>query len=267
MSENLSKLHRSLDSYYSSNYLSSWCSSVKIEWTEFLDRAFSGTVPSILGSGDKKVILDIGCGPSISNIISASKYCSQIIMADYLTSNRDEVKRFKNRDQDGYSWNHYFNFLGVLELNKNVDDIAERTRKAIKVSVSKPLKNILIDLLFQDVIYCDVTRTDVFGESHEAAAEFDVIIASLVFDVVAVSPKAFTKALKNVLQYLKQNGLIIIHGSIGEHMYTVGSAAFPAMEADEKMLFDIFKNCGLEVIKWELCVKISTHYYTIVKKT
>ena len=118
----------------------------------------------------------------------------------------------------------------------------------------------------KDVIFCDVTKTDVFGD-QELVPEFDVIIASLVFDVVAVSAKAFQTALKNVLQYLRPNGLILIHGSIGEHMYTVGSAAFPAMEADETMLLDIFKACGLEVIKWELCIKITTHYYTVLKKT
>ena len=39
-------------------------------------------------------LLDIGCGPSISNIISASKRTSNIILADYLESNRREVERF-----------------------------------------------------------------------------------------------------------------------------------------------------------------------------
>ena len=32
---------------------------------------------------------------------------------------------------------------------------------------------------------------------------FDVIVASLVFDVVAISDKMYINALENVLQYLK----------------------------------------------------------------
>ena len=42
----------------------------------------------------ERVVLDIGCGPSISNIISASKFSQNIIMADFLDSNRKEVERF-----------------------------------------------------------------------------------------------------------------------------------------------------------------------------
>ena len=41
------------------------------EWTEFLDRAFRSIIPTILGEpNDNRTCLDIGCGPSISNVIS-----------------------------------------------------------------------------------------------------------------------------------------------------------------------------------------------------
>ena len=42
---------------------------------------------------------------------------------------------------------------------------------------------------------------------------FDVIIASLVFDVVANSEALFEKSLKNVQDFLAQNGLLIIQGT------------------------------------------------------
>ena len=42
----------------------------------------------------QRTVLDIGCGPSISNIISASKWSQNIILADFLDSNRKEVERF-----------------------------------------------------------------------------------------------------------------------------------------------------------------------------
>ena len=48
-----------------------------IEWTEFLDRAFRSIIPTILGDpNDNRTCLDIGCGPSISNVISG-RYKSQ----------------------------------------------------------------------------------------------------------------------------------------------------------------------------------------------
>ena len=78
-------------------------------------------------------LLDVGCGPSIANIISASKSFSHITMADYLTSNRDEVARFKSDAEDAFQWQHYFDFCGDLEPNTPIEDIMQRTRNAIKV--------------------------------------------------------------------------------------------------------------------------------------
>ena len=54
-------------------------------------------------------------------------------MADYLTSNRNEIEKFVHEDGDVFHWDHYFNFLGVLELDINVEAIMTRTRNAIKV--------------------------------------------------------------------------------------------------------------------------------------
>ena len=125
--------------------------------------------------------------------------------------------------------------------------------------------NLLCYNLFQKVIFCDITKTQVF-EDEDKIGTFDIIVASLIFDVVATSEQMFKQCLSNVLQYLNSNGLIIIQGSIGEHVYTVGSAYFPAMEADQEMLMRIFQELDLEVVRWELCEKVTTHYYCILKK-
>ena len=54
--------------------------------------------------------------------------------------------------------------------------------------------------LFSGVYFCDVTLEEMFVVPVN---QFNVIIASLVFDVVAISDKMYIAALKNVLQYLK----------------------------------------------------------------
>ena len=68
---------------------------------------------------------------------------------------------------------------------------------------------------FQNIVFCDVTKEKVFEEGDHIGG-FDIIIASLVFDVVAVSAKMYKQALQNVLQYLRNTGVILIHGSIGK---------------------------------------------------
>ena len=80
-----------------------------------------------------KIIIHFILAPFFIFQISASRYCNHITMADYLTSNRHEIEKFVQQAEDGFQWKHYFQFLGVLELDMNVDAIAARTRNAIKV--------------------------------------------------------------------------------------------------------------------------------------
>ena len=135
-------MHRDIDPFYSKGYLNCWCSNVKKEWTEFLHRVFAQIIkPSFISKGSNvtcEKLLDIGCGPSIANIITASKYINHITMADYLKSNRTEVERFvdnKNADEPGFEWMHYFQFVSDLEHDTNVEDIIERTRNSIEVNM------------------------------------------------------------------------------------------------------------------------------------
>ena len=95
-----------------------------------------------------------------------------------------------------------------------------------------------------------------------------VIIASLVFDVVAVNRKMFKDALENVISCLKTGGYIVIQGSLGEHIYSVGSAVFPAMTADESLILSIFQDLQLQVLKWQLSnSSLTTHYFCLLRKS
>lgn len=125
-----------------------------------------------------------------------SGWTSNIILCDILQSNRDEVQKFWIGSDDAFGWKHYFNFVGVLELNPEVKTIEERTRNAIK-----------------GVYFCDITRSGQEMFMISETQTFDVIIASLVFDVVANSEALFEKSLKNVQDFLAQNGLLIIQGT------------------------------------------------------
>ena len=148
-------------------YLNCWCADVKKEWTEFLHRVFAQIIePSFIsfhGSNDLKntqncdKLLDIGCGPSIANIISASKYYNRITMADYLTSNRNEVERFVNENPDdlpGFEWMHYFQYVSDLEHDPNVEDIIQRTRNSIEVKSHYSKSQIFVQKFNFDFYVC-----------------------------------------------------------------------------------------------------------------
>jgi hypothetical protein len=53
-------------------------------------------------------------------------------------------------------------------------------------------------LFLQGIYYCDVTGSDGIFPSDANVPPADVIIASLVFDVVALSKETFAAAIQNV---------------------------------------------------------------------
>ncbi len=66
-------------------------------WAEFLHRVFVVESGRLLPdrSRDEATVLDVGCGPSVAGVISASAWSANIHLCDYLNSNRsiDTKKR------------------------------------------------------------------------------------------------------------------------------------------------------------------------------
>ncbi len=102
------------------------------------------------------------------------------------------MKRFWRNEEDAFHLSHYFEFISGLESNHSAKEIEARTRDSIA-----------------GVHFCDVTRWRPTGgifndDDSEIAQKADVIITSLVFDVVAVDQKAFAAVLANV-RYVHQS--------------------------------------------------------------
>ena len=67
------RLHENLDKFYAGGYLATWCDgSVRAEWAQFLHEVFSGGISDIGEEGIAPVVMDVGCGPSICNVISGN---------------------------------------------------------------------------------------------------------------------------------------------------------------------------------------------------
>ena len=102
-------MHVNLNLHYPKTYLNAWAQGVRPDWAEFLDKVFCDDVPSLLGSSPG-VVLDLGCGPSICNIISASRWSNRIFLAELLEANRREVSKYLNGDEDAWNWRPYYEF-------------------------------------------------------------------------------------------------------------------------------------------------------------
>ena len=123
----LTRLHENLNFHYPKSYLNAWAAGVRPDWATFLFKVFKVNskirnsvtmtaviylkedVPALLDA-ENLIVMDLGCGPSICNIISASLCSHHIYMAELLEGNRKEIIKFLCNDTDAWNWAPYFEF-------------------------------------------------------------------------------------------------------------------------------------------------------------
>lgn len=242
-------MHEAIDAYYPRTYLDCWAQHVRTDWAEFLDRVFLSDVPTLLGQ-EGGTVIDLGCGPSICSIISASRWSREIYLTELLEGNRKEVEKWVKDQEGAYNWQHYMDFQGVLELNPDTASIASRVRAAVA-----------------GVLPCDLATDSVFPQdAPRPPAAADILIASLVFDVVCVDAAQLQVMMARALNWVKEDGLMIVQGSFGETAYAVGSAYMPVLDIQEDQFLKVVEALGLEVVRLETTVRVSTHYYTVLRR-
>ena len=135
-----------------------------------------------------------------------------------------------------------------MEINPDPASIEERVRSSVA-----------------GVIECNLATEEVFGKGV-LKEEVDVLICSLVFDVVCTEPGQLEVVMRRAMKSMSREGLMVVQGSLGEERYCVGSAVFPVLNIDQDTLFTVFQNLSLEVVRWETTVRCSTHYFTVLRR-
>ena len=180
----LTSLHQKLDYHYPRSYLLAWAQRVRPDWALFLHSVFSQDVPELLPelSDGHGLVMDLGCGPSIANIISASNWSDKIYMAELLEGNRKEIVKYLCQDDDAWDWRPYFQFHTELEGGQEPDMVEQRVRKSIT-----------------GILECDLSSDQVF-RPEVFDQQVDIMICSLVFDVVCTDTENFKVVLGRALK-------------------------------------------------------------------
>ena len=60
-------------------------------------------------------LLDVGSGPTIHQIVSASAAYPNIVCSEYLQENYRQIEKWQRRDSDAFDWTETFRFIATLE--------------------------------------------------------------------------------------------------------------------------------------------------------
>lgn len=165
-------------------------------------------------------LLEFSGGPTIYQLISASKYNVLIDFSDFLESNLLEVKKWTTNDKSAYNWDKYFE--KVLSI--------EKTRVS-KDSVNS--RKYLLRKKIVDFFRCNAKVGRPLGKHN--SKKYDIVSANFVPESITKYKKTWKNSIKRILSLVKDDGYFINTSIIGarSYNYKVGSLFFPAFKVSK----------------------------------
>ncbi|XP_068162291.1 phenylethanolamine N-methyltransferase-like [Antennarius striatus] len=197
-----------------------------------LHRAFS--------EGDMKgdLLVDIGSGPSLHQVMSACEVFNKVVLTDFLEVNRNELKLWLQNGSSKIDWTPFLKKICELEGRSP----SEWTEKAAR------LRQVVTDVLPVDVHRPQPLALDAL---HPSGA--NCILSTFCLECVSPDLDAFNKALGHIGGLLRPGGHLVIIGCLEESYYYGGPGVkIPVVPVDDAQLCKSLKENGFTLIRLEI---------------
>ena len=185
---------------------------------------------------DSLTILEYSGGPSLMDMIIAAPKASKIIFSDYAKSNRDEIKRWLDKDPGAFDWTptvqHVLELEGKATDTTAVQNREECLRRSIKA-----------------VIHCDLAADPIVEKEYEGP--YDIVNASGVLDVICKTKKQYIGGMKKLSALVNKGGYLLLAGNTeDDETYTAGATFSTPLDVTEDDIKEAFIAAGLSC---EIC--------------
>ena len=199
---------------------------------------------STIGHSDEEKpikVLDYGCGPVLSNVISAAMLNSEIILAEYTDKSREAIQFWMHGHPSAWNWSPYFKYAVEVLEGKDESEALKREeslRKAIKA-----------------VVPCDITKEPPIAAGFEGP--YDVVISFLCYENVCVTTAEYKAAIKRTVPLIKVGGHLLLYCTIrntGEGLgyYHIGPTKFVVLRLSAEFVLSALKESGLTLVEHSL---------------
>jgi nicotinamide N-methyltransferase len=180
-----------------------------IELLDFFDRAYSYIFSTIKRAG----ILEFGGGPTIYQLISASKYPVSIDFSDYLSVNLQELTAWLHNSPEQFPWDTFIGHVIAREGAHCTPALIRRRARLIRRKV-------------KHLLHCDARLPDPLGAEYRA--RYEIVSANFVLEAITQEISDWGELIDHVLPLVKHNGYLIICTVVGASSYRVGELYYPA---------------------------------------
>ncbi|VFV27105.1 Hypothetical predicted protein [Lynx pardinus] len=180
-----------------------------------------------------KLLIDIGSGPSIYQLLSACESFEEIIATDYTDKNRLELEKWLKKVPGAFDWSPVVKYVCELEGDRDKwADKEERLRRTVT-----------------QVLKCDVNKEQPLEPAVLPLA--DCVLSSLCLEAACLTQEAFRAALRHIRTLLRPRGHLVLGGGFDTTFYMVGAKKFPCLPLKEKFVCEALQKSGFTIEKLE----------------
>ncbi len=216
------------ESFEPKHYLKAYYSKVGSENLSLLE--FFSKIYQDIPKGS--ILLEFGGGPTIYPLITAASKVKAIHFADYLDTNLDEIRLWKNNSEEAFNWRKYFKKALFLEGNKRV------TKKQI-IAREKLVRKKITRFL-----HCDAFKKDPIDKKYRNF--YDIINTNFVTESITDNKYIWESLIANVCSMLTKDGILIMTAIKDAKYYHVGKKTFPATRIIEEDIIQVLTKLGFE---------------------
>lgn len=176
-------------------------------------------------------LLDIGSGPVVYPVITASKWFDEVYLSDCSKDNIDYLHKWMRGESE--HMRPLMEYYAQKEENVTWEQKNSQVRNKVKGAVE-----------------CDVNKPNPLAGTLLENAKFDVITSCLCLHVAALTIDDFKKALQNISKLLKPGGHLVVADILDNKFYAVGDKKFRAFSTTLEELQTAYKESGYVIEQW-----------------
>uniref|UniRef100_A0AAY4ADX7 Phenylethanolamine N-methyltransferase n=1 Tax=Denticeps clupeoides TaxID=299321 RepID=A0AAY4ADX7_9TELE len=187
------------------------------------------------GDIDGDLLVDIGSGPTLYQVMSGCEVFRRVILTDFLEVNRKELKTWLGGGSGSLDWTPYLEYVCQLEGRSSsaASDKASRLRSAVT-----------------DVLPIDVHRQQPLASGALPPTGADCLVSCFCLESVSPDVASFNRALGNISTLLRLGGHLLLIGALGESFYLGGPGLqIPVVPLDEAQVCNSLKATGFALVQ------------------
>uniref|UniRef100_A0A8C9AG19 Nicotinamide N-methyltransferase n=1 Tax=Prolemur simus TaxID=1328070 RepID=A0A8C9AG19_PROSS len=185
------------------------------------------------------LLIDIGSGPTIYQLLSACESFKEIIVSDYTDQNLQELTKWLKKEPEAFDWSPVVTYVCDLEGNR----------------VKGPEKEEKLRQTVTQVLKCDVTQSQPLGAVSLPAA--DCLLSTLCLDAACPDLPTYRTALRNLRSLLKPGGFLVVADVLKCSHYMIGEQRFSSLSVDREAVEAAVREAGYAIEQFEV---ISQNY-------